>query len=797
MLKLQAFARMFDVLRRMAALAAISLASISLFPPAVSGATYTWLGTGNQSNWVDPNNWDPYGVPTNVDTVNISYGAPSSCLVTTGQSVYAGHINIYGNSPSTLVNMSITGLGELTINSADVGMGGNAGFNLTNDATLTSKGEVRLGFTAATNGNVAMNNNAYWDASKISLGMASSSYAQVSLNTNSSVLSRGEVILGATDLANGYVAMSGTSKWTAQAPITIGGGRVGSEGGLRRSRFYVNGSATLTTQAETVIGRGVGSVGDLALTDNTKWTASQRTIIGVSGTGELNLSGNSVVTTPEETIAGQLAGGIGKPSVFGNATWNSGNIVLGQGGTGTLNAYGTGKIYTTGTVRMGTETTSTNTLAYIYNNALWTISSDLTVGERTQLATMRIGNAGRVTTAGHTQIAQYAGSGGRLTVGYTAASTARWEATSVDVGVEGNGRLEIYNGGTVTTSAASAVATTAGGKGYVDIRDANSNWTASADLAIGTGGRGRVFVHEAGTLEMLTNNVTVGGASGWDVNRGWLDVERGTIHANTLVGAATKTGKFNILGSGSTIRFDNGYNAGENAGTYFYVDSTTTGTSIVNVDAGTVNLGGTSYVNAYGMALQNPGAKFQIYSTAGTYAGTFDAPEIKVYSGGQPGTSGVVTVEFDLGNIPTWNINEQSYFQADPERIYMGWAKLQGDPQGVTPHMYFTYNGDTISDSTYDAFVAYLNNGLSAAGLSVELFNRDTKGVEFSILGNLFANSSSPVIGWGLDHFNDLYDSNISLTSPIPTPEPATWAMLLLGVAVVMFRQSRNRKVAK
>lgn len=50
---------------------------------------------------------------------------------------------------------------------------------------------------------------------------------------------------------------------------------------------------------------------------------------------------------------------------------------------------------------------------------------------------------------------------------------------------------------------------------------------------------------------------------------GWLDVEKGVISVLTIAGEMRNAGKFNILGSGSTITVFDGYNPTRDLQTYF------------------------------------------------------------------------------------------------------------------------------------------------------------------------------------------------------------------------------------
>lgn len=786
--------------------------SVFLFSSDVSAATIEWIGNPDSlgSSWTNTANWSTGTVPTSADTVNIT-PAPTPTyemlvLVWDGVNAAANQLNLNGSlARETTIDLKHgSSLTVDTLNIGKTGYGRLQVFGSTAEtplgaSSLVTTGETQLGWTSGL-GQVQVYSDSTWNATgKVSLGMQNGGLGAIGLYGDAVGTFANDVILGAVDYGTGYAAIIDSSKMTVQGNFIIGGAKSASD---TQSRMTLRNTATLNTQGRTVLARDAGSVGSMLLYNNSKWNATTQVVVGAGGTGDVVLYNSAVATISKDMTLGQSAGSIGAFGTYNTSRLNTLDLVVGDAGQGITRFDGESIVNTTGSVVVGKTAASNHSNLSVLSTAYWYVSSTFTLGEKGTNATLYIANQGELETVGQAWIAKDAGSSATANVGATTNSLlAKWTASSIEVGVNGDGRLNIYNKGTVTTSAVSAVGTGAGGRGYVDIRGTGSKWNASADVNIGTGGRGRVVVRDAGTMDTNTFTITLGGASSWATNRGWLDVEAATLHAYTIAGTGTKTGKFNVLGHGSTINLDNGYNAGGNVGTYFYVDSSTAGTSIVNVGTkeGTqLNLGGTSYVSAYGMAMQRTNATFDIYNaTSSTYTGTFTAPQVKVKSGGQSGTSGVMTVEFDFdgaNKVPTWNLDQGRVYYVDPERIYMGWLKLEGTLTDDPLRAYFTYNDVAVSDSVYLAFVDYLNNGLADAGLGVTLYQRDSKGVEFNLIGSLLADSSLSVLGWGLDHFNDLHDVNISLQYLSNVPEPATWVMLLLGAAglVAVRRRKSN-----
>ncbi len=491
------------------------------------------------------------------------------------------------------------------------------------------------------------------------------------------------------------------------------------------------------------------SIETFDLFPGTKTTPGLGVYVGAGGKGQLDILDGATMGTvrsssPAYTISmpvnlGTLATGVGVMNVSGVASTGQRTsalaytLIVGDAGRGTLNVNDGALLKSTATATIGNKATGVGTATITGTGTLW----------KTQ---------------------------------------------SLNVGGGGFGLLNIHDSAGVQSDGASTVGTTASGSGYVDVYGKGSFWAINQSLTVGSAGTGRVFIHEDAELSG-SGTVIVGGAAG---SRGWLDVENARITAHNMEGSAAQTGKFNILGSGSTISLTGDYNRGQNLGTYFYVDSTVEGTTAIHVQ-GDVDLTGTTYFAAYGMAVQDPNRRFDLYQAGGSITGELTAPEMKVVSA--PGDK-TVTVAFDDSAYPVWDISTQPYFFPDADREYMGWVKVTGEPINANIHAYFTYNGNRLKESVYEAFVAYINHGLSASGYAAEVFGRSDNGVDFTIPVDLFADASFQMLGWGLDYFNDLHGSNISLQYLYHAPEPATWILLLLGgAAVAVLRKTRNDRI--
>ncbi len=510
----------------------------------------------------------------------------------------------------------------------------------------------------------------------------------------------------------------------------------------------------------------------------------------------MNVTDSGNVLTTRTAIIGN--GHAGVANVSGNLSkWIVGGaLTVGNTYNGTLNVADGGTVEATTQLVVGNTGHGGNDMIGVVNLSGTTSKIDskgITVIGNETYGTVNITDGAKFYSRGESYVGRMQNGNGTVNI---SGQNSIWNAEyqTINIGVSGYGRMNLYEGGHAVSQTGN-VATGSGGTGYVDIMGLNSRWSVMADAVVGGVGKGRVYAHDKGTLA-VSGNLTIGGSS--STSRGWVDLENGhIINAPRIEGGTGKTGKLNLLGPGSTVLPLSGYNLNGNLGTYFYVDSSTTGTSAITIaNGGTINLGGITYVSAYGMAVQTIDNEFLVYKlnpSLSSYTGTFHAPEMKVISDYQ--TTGEVIVTFDqdgAGNAyPVWDIHTQPFFWVGDGREYMGWVNVTGDPHYETFQAYYTYNGETISDSVYQAFVAYINNGLSESGQAILGADRSSEGVLFHFSVDMFTDYQ--MLGWGLDHFNDLYDSNISLLYLSHVPEPSTWLMLLSGTAaMVIIRKKRK-----
>lgn len=199
-----------------------------------------------------------------------------------------------------------------------------------------------------------------------------------------------------------------------------------------------------------------------------------------------------------------------------------------------------------------------------------------------------IGNIGGVNPQrGHGYIGLNAGSTGVATI--TGANSLWQNQNHVHVGLNGQGTLNITDGGKVATSASSYLGNNAGSTGTAIVTGTDSLWQSSGTLYVGNSGQGTLTVQNGGKVSSggniignntipytgSTGNVTVTGADSlWQssgdlsVNRGTLNIEDGGKVTNTdgYIGGNNYIGTVTVTGANSLWQNSGFLNVGVTTG---------------------------------------------------------------------------------------------------------------------------------------------------------------------------------------------------------------------------------------
>jgi fibronectin-binding autotransporter adhesin len=302
--------------------------------------------------------------------------------------------------------------------------------------------------------------------------------------------------IGNASGSTGTVTVAGTgSTWTNYWEFYVGVSGDGTlnitnKGAVSNSHGFIgnNGSST-----GTVTVNGSGST----------WTNNGNLHVGYLGIGALNITGGGTVTDYRGHI-GVYSGSTGTVTVSGpGSTWtNSENLYVGTDGTGSgiLNINGGAVSNVNGYV--GYEAPSTGTVTVAGAGSTWTNSGDLVVGY-SGAGTLNITGGASVASANAwISFNRSVSSGSKGTVNVDGIGSTWTNYGEFHVGPS-NGTLNITGGGAVIDAVADGatyIGTSGDSTGVATVSGAGSKWTNKAALYVGNGGTGTLVIASGGTV---------------------------------------------------------------------------------------------------------------------------------------------------------------------------------------------------------------------------------------------------------------------------------------------------------
>ena len=296
------------------------------------------------------------------------------------------------------------------------------------------------------------------------------------------------------------------------------------------------------------IGYRLGSTGTATVTgDGSTWTNSEYLRVGWYGTGTLNIEAGGQVSNASDGHVGRYSGSTGTATVTGDgSTWtNGGSLHIGYEGAGTLNVEAGGKVSNT-RAYLGRETGSTGTATVTGEGSAWTNSGTLYVGYN-GAGTLNIEAGGQVSSAS-AYLGYWSGSPSTATV--TGDGSTWTDSGDLYIGEMAAGTLNIEAGGQVNSTRV-YVGSNLGYTSIATVTGDGSTWTNSGDLYVGgrstaAGGTGSVTVTDGGQVAVggvlklcgTASDVTVDAST---VSAGALEGTNGTIRITDPAGGTALT----------------------------------------------------------------------------------------------------------------------------------------------------------------------------------------------------------------------------------------------------------------
>jgi T5SS/PEP-CTERM-associated repeat protein len=442
-----------------------------------------------------------------------------------------GTVNIIGGSTTVEPLASIGGGGSasasMTTGATTIGESGTGILSITAGGLLTSDGPGIIGdaFTAGESGG----------SDSIGIGTATISDPGSAWNLSANPLTIGNAGSGKLIIENGATVNSGIGSIASAAGstgsvIVTGSGSIWNVGSTDLTiaaagtgSLSINTGGAVTHVNNAIVGSGSGSSGSVIVAGpGTSWALADNLTIGESGHGVMSISGTATVNDVNGVI-GDQSGGIGRMTIDGTggaSTWtNSGDLTVGNSGTGTLTVQNGGKAKSNNGI-LAYDLNSTGMATITNSGSSWAVTGEIVVG-RGGSGTLDITSKGKVTD-NEAHIGLGALANGMVLID---GSGSQWlNDGPLTIGENGTGTLTAQNGGGLNSTNA-VVALNPGSSGTALITGSGSLWHVGGSLSVGgsataAGGIGSVTVNKSGTLT-IDGTLTI-----WPT--GTVDLDGGT-----------------------------------------------------------------------------------------------------------------------------------------------------------------------------------------------------------------------------------------------------------------------------
>ncbi|MEX0612005.1 MAG: hypothetical protein WD738_20210 [Pirellulales bacterium] len=428
-----------------------------------------------------------------------------------------------------------------------VGSSGMGAINVSGGADVTVAGDTALGVNATGVGsiNVSGSGSTWTSAGELWIGWLGGGTLDISAGAD---VTNGVGAI-ATYAGTSVATVDGSgSTWTNTDNLFVGNN---GDGTLN----ITNGGQVSNDNGH--VGNFIGSTGEVNVFSNSNWTNYFDLYVGYVGNGAVNLSGGGDVLSDTAYI-GNVTDSVGTVTVSGaGSVWsNTVGLYVGNAGNGSLDITTGGRVIVSGTSYIGDDAGSMGDAIVEGTDSTWINTGDLYVGNA-GTGTLTVSNAAEVVDNGSLYVGN-SGSGnvnvtssGQLSsttghIGYASGSIGEVNVDGIGstwtnsgdlfVGYNGNGTLEITDGGNVTNFIG-IIGRFTGSASSVIVDGSGSTWTNNGGAAIvGYAGAGTLDVTNGGQVTSRyygfigdptgSSRVTVDGAgSSWTISDlGELDV---------------------------------------------------------------------------------------------------------------------------------------------------------------------------------------------------------------------------------------------------------------------------------
>lgn len=423
-----------------------------------------------------------------------------------------------GHVPNSSDTARINSDGPLIL-TGTTGQAGNLQVGSDAAATLTVQGGLdtgtaTLGSTATAVGTVTVSGGTWTNTGNLLVGSEGS--GTVALTAGGTVTS-GTTYLGPGQGGSGTITVAGGSSFTSTDALFIGYAGTGG------SPSVTGGDGTLTVTAGTVntaaasLADGIGATGEATVSGPTSsWINTGLLVVGGGGVGTLAVKDGASLTTGSLAIGNAVQANTSSVTVSGtdSVLTSLGSLILGSNGAATLTVEDGGSL-TSASAVIGRHSVSSATVTG--TGSQWT-TGDLQLGGDGTDPAGTLGNghltvsAGGKVSSSTAEVGAISGAEGSVLV---EGRGSLWEVTGgpLSVGYNGTGSLTVSDGGAVTSINAT-IGSNATGNGTVTVTGAGSTWTSTGNIYVGNGGQGTLSIENGGVVTAVGGYVaTLGGST--------------------------------------------------------------------------------------------------------------------------------------------------------------------------------------------------------------------------------------------------------------------------------------------
>jgi T5SS/PEP-CTERM-associated repeat protein len=626
-----------------------------------STGTLTFDGTGGNPtfNFTTANSQLLIG-DAGTGNFNVQGGAQiseSASVIIGNQAGSTGHATVNGANSSWTINNSLV-----------IGESGDGFLNINNGDTVTvQQGQnVILGDQAGSSGLLVLNGAgsqlivtqaSQGSGSGDALEIGNHGNGELDLENGASITFNNETDLGAQTDGTGQISVDGAGGMaTFNHSLEVGQNATGTGSSMGGLLSITGGGQATVSGADLTIGEYEGSTGEIDVegAGSTLNVSAKQVQVGGNGTGTLNVTNGGRFNALNAPLS--VDGGVGTTSTVnitgigagassgGQTQFTTGNLEIGEDGSGTLNASQGALLSTNGDVDIGAANATGSGTVVLDTKSVWNVSGAIEDGQM---------GAGNLTVNGGATLNitknLYIGNGfGAGTVTVTGdASTLK--ANSIDLGNSSgvDSTLLIQNGGQVSDQvfyfgdASGSTTLTIDGKGSSGAPSTLTTGTltlgGSDTITVSNGGlltvNGASFQENTAFYVGATINIT-GAGSKLDASAAYTNLTGG-VSINITNGGALVTGATDI--ATSSIQLNSTADA-----------STWDVTGALNMVSATLSLTNNSTMTVSGAASMQNGT----FTLNGSGA-SFQAPSLQVTQSGMLAVNGLAQVI--LGNTLSVN----------------------------------------------------------------------------------------------------------------------------------------------